>query len=81
MRVSRPSSVERISIATNANLSPALVIGSRTGIAFNLADTFVLAGNLMLMASLMTVTIRYRDRLGRQAVERALTRIRRRAGA
>jgi hypothetical protein len=58
-----------------------LVIGSRTGIAFNLADTFVLAGNLMLMASLMTVVIRYRDRLGREAVERAVTRIRRRAGA
>jgi hypothetical protein len=71
-----------ISAAANGLVVPnPLVIGSRTGIAFNLADTFVLAGNLMLMASLMTVVIRYRDRLGRQALERAATRIRRRAGA
>ena len=71
-----------ISAGANGFVVPnPLVIGSRTGIAFNLADTFVLAGNLMLMASLMTVTIRYRDRLGRQALERALTKIRRRAEA
>jgi lipoprotein signal peptidase len=71
-----------ISAGANGFVVPnPLVIGTRTGIAFNLADTFVLAGNLMLMASLMSVTVRYRDRLGRQAVERALTRIRRRAGA
>jgi lipoprotein signal peptidase len=71
-----------ISAGANGFVVPnPLVIGTRTGIAFNLADTFVLAGNLMLMASLMTVTIRYRDRLGREALERGLTRIRRRAGA
>jgi len=71
-----------ISAGSNGLVVPnPIIIGSRTGIAFNLADTFVLAGNLMLMASLMTVTIRYRDRLGRQALERAVTRIRRRAGA
>jgi hypothetical protein len=32
-------------------------------IAFNLADVWFLVGNLMLMASLMIVTIRHRDRL------------------
>ena len=40
-----------------------LVIGNRTGVAFNLADTFVLTGNLLLMASLIVLTLRYRDRL------------------
>jgi len=32
-------------------------------VAFNLADVCFLVGNLMLMASLMAVTIRNRDRL------------------
>jgi hypothetical protein len=71
-----------ISAAGNGLVVPnPIVIGSRTGIAFNLADTFVLAGNLLLMASLMAVVIRYRDRLGREAVERAVMRIRLRAEA
>ena len=71
-----------ISAGANGFVVPnPIVIGSRTGIAFNLADTFVLAGNLMLMATLMTAVIRYRDRLGRQALDRAVTRIRTRAGA
>jgi len=39
------------------------VIGTHTGVAFNLADTFVLTGNLLLMASLIVLTLRYRDRL------------------
>lgn len=68
-----------ISAGSNALVVPnPIVVGSSTGgIAFNLADTFVLAGNLMLMASLMTVVVRYRDRLGRHAMKRAVTRIRR----
>jgi hypothetical protein len=41
-----------------------ILIGQRTGgIAFNLADAFILTGNLMLMVSLCVLTIRYRDRL------------------
>jgi hypothetical protein len=70
-----------ISAAANGLTVPnPLIIGTRNGIAFNLADTFVLAGNLMLMASLISVTIRHRDRLGRQALERAIRQtIRRRA--
>lgn len=57
-----------------------LVIGSRTGVAFNLADTFVLTGNVMLMASLIVLTLRYRDRL--PSVDRGVRRTsRRRASA
>jgi hypothetical protein len=33
------------------------------GIAFNVADVFILVGNMILMVSLMVVTIRHRDRL------------------
>jgi len=41
-----------------------LVIGDyQTGIAFNVADVFILVGVLFLMVSLMVVTIRHRDRL------------------
>jgi lipoprotein signal peptidase len=41
-----------------------LMIGDReSGIAFNLADVFVLAGILLLTASLCAVTIQHRDRL------------------
>jgi hypothetical protein len=41
-----------------------ILIGQRTGgIAFNLADAFILTGNLMLMVSLCVLTIRHRDRL------------------
>ena len=59
-----------------------LVIGNRTGVAFNLADTYVLTGNLLLMASLIVLTLRYRDRLSRHAVDRAIRqKIRRRAEA
>jgi hypothetical protein len=53
-----------ISAGANGFVVPnPLVIGSQTGVAFNLADTFVLAGNLMLMVSLIVLTLRYRDRL------------------
>ncbi len=41
-----------------------ILIGHQTGgIAFNLADAFILTGNLMLMVSLCVLTIRYRDHL------------------
>ena len=59
-----------------------LVIGTHSGVAFNLADAFVLSGNLILMASLIAITLRYRDQLGRHAVTNALKRtIRQRAEA
>jgi hypothetical protein len=41
-----------------------IVIGTHVnGIAFNLADVFFLLGNLLLMATLIAVTLRNRDRL------------------
>jgi hypothetical protein len=41
-----------------------IVVGSADGrIAFNVADLFILSGNLLLMASLIVVLIRNRDRL------------------
>jgi hypothetical protein len=41
-----------------------IVIGHATGgIAFNVADLFILSGNLLLMGSLIVVVIRNRDRL------------------
>ena len=43
--------------------NPLLFGDGTTVIAFNLADVCFLVGNLMLMASLMAVTIRNRDRL------------------
>ena len=44
-----------------------ILIGQRTGgVAFNLADAFILTGNLMLMVSLCVLTIRYRDYLPRR---------------
>jgi hypothetical protein len=53
-----------------------LVIGSyERGFAFNLADVFFLAGNLLLMASLIVMIVRRRDRLAPpRAWERALLR-------
>ena len=45
-----------------------ILIGDRTnGIAFNLADAFILTGNLMLMATLIALTIRNRHRLPRSS--------------
>ena len=41
-----------------------ILIGHQTGgIAFNMADAFILTGNLMLVVSLCVLTIRYRDLL------------------
>ena len=45
-----------------------LLIGSRVnGVAFNLADLFILSGNLMLMVALIVLVIRNRDRLPSEA--------------
>jgi hypothetical protein len=44
-----------------------ILIGDRTGgIAFNMADAFILTGNLMLIVSLCVLTIRYREYLPRR---------------
>jgi hypothetical protein len=53
-----------------------LVIGDyHRGVAFNLADLFFLVGNLLLMASLIVMIVRRRDRLAPpRAWERALLR-------
>jgi lipoprotein signal peptidase len=53
-----------------------LVIGSyERGFAFNLADVFFLAGNLLLTAALVVMVVRRRDRLAPpRAWERALLR-------
>lgn len=56
--------------------NPILIGNHVNGIAFNLADAFILTGNLMLMATLMTLVIRNRHRLPSEAA--ALTRWRRR---
>jgi hypothetical protein len=53
-----------------------LVIGNyMRGFAFNPADVFFLAGNLLLMASLIVMLVRRRERLAPpRAWERALFR-------
>jgi lipoprotein signal peptidase len=53
-----------------------LVIGNyERGFAFNIADVFFLVGNLLLMASLIVMLVRRRDRLAPpRAWERALLR-------
>lgn len=63
-----------VSAAANDHDIPnPLLLGSGSGpatfrgIAFNPADAFVLAGNLMLVATLIVLTIRNRDRLPREA--------------
>jgi lipoprotein signal peptidase len=66
-----------VSAHTDRNWVPnPLTIGSyRGGIAFNLADVFFLTGNLLLMAALIVVTLRNRDRLlPPRAWQRALRR-------
>ena len=53
-----------------------LVVGNyERGFAFNVADVFFLCGNLLLMASLIVMIVRRRDRLAPpRAWERALLR-------
>ena len=68
--------------ANDRDVQNPLVVGTHAGVAFNLADAFVLTGNIILMASLIAITLRYRDQLDRQAVTNALKRtIRQRAEA
>ena len=43
--------------------NPLLLDTGSGGIAFNLADTFILAGNLILMVSLCALAVRHRERL------------------
>jgi lipoprotein signal peptidase len=43
--------------------NPLAISGYGYGIAFNLADVFFLLGNLLLMAALIAVTLRNRERL------------------
>ena len=43
--------------------NPIIIMHGMGGIAFNPADAFILAGNLSLMAALITVCIRYRVEL------------------
>jgi lipoprotein signal peptidase len=66
-----------ISARLNGNRVPnPLVIGNyERGFAFNLADVFFLAGNLLLTATLIVMLVRRRDRLAPpRAWERALFR-------
>ena len=68
-----------ISARLNENRVPnPLVIGNYErglAFAFNLADVFFLAGNLLLMAALVVMVVRRRDRLApARAWERALLR-------
>ena len=66
-----------ISARLNGNRVPnPLVIGNyERGFAFNLADVFFLAGNLLLMGTLIVMLVRRRDRLAPpRAWERALFR-------
>ena len=66
-----------ISARLNGNRVPnPLVIGNfERGFAFNLADVFFLGGNLLLMAALVVMLVRRRDRLAPpRAWERALLR-------
>jgi lipoprotein signal peptidase len=43
--------------------NPIIVMHGMGGIAFNPADTFILAGNLALMTTLIVVCLRYREQL------------------
>ena len=66
-----------VSAGADGNWVPnPLVIGNyERGLAFNLADVFFLAGNVLLMATLIVMVVRRRDRLAPpRAWERALLR-------
>ena len=55
--------------------NPLVISSYERGLAFNLADVFFLAGNVLLMASLIAMIVRRRDRLAPpRAWERALLR-------
>jgi lipoprotein signal peptidase len=58
--------------------NPLIIMHGMGGVAFNPADTFILAGNLSLMAALISVCLRYRVELaawraaGRTTLDRRL---------
>ena len=55
--------------------NPLVIGGYGHGLAFNLADVFVLLGNLLLMSALIVLTVRNRQRLApARAWERAVLR-------
>jgi hypothetical protein len=56
--------------------NPILIGNQVNGVAFNLADLFILTGNLMLMATLIVLVVRNRERLPKSSV--VLRRLRRR---
>jgi hypothetical protein len=56
--------------------NPILIGNQVNGVAFNLADLFILTGNLMLMGALIVLVIRNRERLPRSSP--VLRRLRRR---
>ena len=59
-----------VSARSDSNRVPnPITIGDHiTGMAFNLADVFILAGDLFLMLALITVAVRNRDRFARPRV-------------
>jgi lipoprotein signal peptidase len=56
--------------------NPILIGNQVNGVAFNLADLFILTGNLMLMGALIALVIRNRHRLPKSSP--VLRRLRRR---
>jgi hypothetical protein len=56
--------------------NPILIGNQVNGVAFNLADLFILTGNLMLMATLIVLVVRNRERLPKSSA--VLRRLRRR---
>lgn len=59
--------------------NPLLLDTGNGGIAFNLADTFIVAGNLILMVALCALVLRNREQLTHRRLLAAVTR-RRRSG-
>ena len=55
--------------------NPIIIMRGMGGIAFNPADTFILAGNLALMTTLIAICLRYREELALwRATRRAAVR-------
>jgi hypothetical protein len=59
--------------------NPLLLDTGNGGIAFNLADTFIVAGNVILMVALCSLVLRNREQLSHRRLLAAVTR-RRRSG-
>ena len=52
-----------VSVASDGAVPNPLHVGGANGIAFNLADVFVVSGLLLLVVALMSASVRHRDRL------------------